>query len=519
MDNLIQQSGLQNRPWRQFIMKWMAIHLLFIMAAAYFSYGYHHPDEHFQIIEFASYKLGKTPAKDLAWEYGAQLRPWMQPGLYVGMVKGLQAVGVQSPFVHAFFFRLLGGLLGFLGACLLALCCFRWFTEPRDRAIAVRAIALLWFLPYLYVRTSSESLAASCMVITLGLLSLGLRTKDTHTRTSDISPWLLFGCGLLMGFAFQFRYQVGFMVLGTGLWLLLIARISLPKWLLMTLGICLPTLLGVFVDYWGYGNWTFTPWTYLHQNIFQGVSKDFGISPWWAYVHLIAAHPLFLLAWILLLATLMTWVRYPKHILTWTTVPFVLIHVLTSHKEARFLFPVAVFTPIFLVLAFSMHHRLRTLAAWFWHRRASKLAKGLYGLNLIGLLFLCMYPNRPDLVLQKYFYNHFDEDARIHYIGVKPYTRGYKTLFYQSPHISLSEIKTYDSLLKLLDKASSPLYVSDSHIDFPDTMQVLQDRCEALIRPYPRWVKHFNVNNWMSRHYFFNFYRCQPMIRQASPPH
>ena len=36
------------------------------------------------------------------------------------------------------------------------------------------------------------------------------------------------------------------------------------------------------------------------------------------------------------------WLRNPRHVLSWTTLPFVLAHMAAAHKEARFLFPMAI---------------------------------------------------------------------------------------------------------------------------------------------------------------------------------
>lgn len=39
------------------------------LIVAYNNTGFNNPDEHFQIIEFANYKLGLAMESDLAWEY------------------------------------------------------------------------------------------------------------------------------------------------------------------------------------------------------------------------------------------------------------------------------------------------------------------------------------------------------------------------------------------------------------------------------------------------------------------
>src|SRR5436190_3820598 len=71
-----------------------ALHL----AAAFLSKGYHHPDEYFQILEFARHKLLDTSGDELAWEFGARIRPWLQPAIYAGIIRALGAIGIDNPF-------------------------------------------------------------------------------------------------------------------------------------------------------------------------------------------------------------------------------------------------------------------------------------------------------------------------------------------------------------------------------------------------------------------------------------
>ena len=98
---------------------WATVGLLLIVVAAFRSESFYHPDEHFQTIEFASFKLGRTPGAALPWEFAARMRSWLQPGLYVVLARAAQAVGVHDPFRQAFVFRVFSGLL--LWAALVAL--------------------------------------------------------------------------------------------------------------------------------------------------------------------------------------------------------------------------------------------------------------------------------------------------------------------------------------------------------------------------------------------------------------
>jgi len=47
----------------------LIVALLIYVVTAYFSKGYYHADEHYQVIEFAGLKTGTHSGSDLAWEY------------------------------------------------------------------------------------------------------------------------------------------------------------------------------------------------------------------------------------------------------------------------------------------------------------------------------------------------------------------------------------------------------------------------------------------------------------------
>src|SRR5665213_2550277 len=66
------------------------------LVTAWFSVMFYFPDEHYQVLEFMSFKLGITPASELPWEFSARIRPWFQPALYFLIARPLSAVGVRA---------------------------------------------------------------------------------------------------------------------------------------------------------------------------------------------------------------------------------------------------------------------------------------------------------------------------------------------------------------------------------------------------------------------------------------
>jgi phosphatidylinositol glycan class B len=58
-----------------------------LFAQAWLSQGYFHPDEYFQTVEFASYKLGVTAQAELPWEFAERMRPFLQPATYYALAR------------------------------------------------------------------------------------------------------------------------------------------------------------------------------------------------------------------------------------------------------------------------------------------------------------------------------------------------------------------------------------------------------------------------------------------------
>ena len=81
------------------------------IAAAWLNGGFLNADEHYQIIEFAQYKLGYQSASALAWEFQERMRPALQPWLAASIIRSCRAVGVASPFLIAFALRMLSTAL------------------------------------------------------------------------------------------------------------------------------------------------------------------------------------------------------------------------------------------------------------------------------------------------------------------------------------------------------------------------------------------------------------------------
>lgn len=122
----------------------------------------------------------------------------------------------------------------------------------------------------------------------------------------------------------------------------------------MMFGILLMVLIGVLVDRWFYGEWTLSAWNYFDQNILLDKVSTFGVKPWWWYITEILEKgiPPFSLLYV---GSFFLLIFYkPKSPLTWSILPFIIVHSLIGHKEIRFVFPIIGFVSIITIFGFEI---------------------------------------------------------------------------------------------------------------------------------------------------------------------
>ena len=367
-----------------------------IVVTAWFSELFYFPDEHYQVLEFMSYKLGITPASALPWEFSARIRPWFQPLLYFLIAKPLTLLGLTDMFAIAFILRLATGLFSLAALALFARRLLPTIAGDEEKRSFVRYLPLFGFLPYLFVRTSSETLSAAFVAIGLAL-ALG----EKSARRMALA-------GLFCGLAFESRYQTALMGLGLFAWLAIIARVRIQALVSFLGGGVAALVLGALADRWGYGAWVFPPLGYVDVNLVQGVAAhQFGREPVFAYLYLLPAQIFFAITLVLMAAMAAMWLRNPRHAVTWATLPFVLAHVAIAHKEARFLFPLVILATAFPVLGFSPRlPRWQKTFTRVWGWRKSWAAKIVTAISLLGMAYFALYPFgvRPHMPMARYLY-------------------------------------------------------------------------------------------------------------------
>jgi phosphatidylinositol glycan class B len=379
----------------------LAVTLVATCVTAWFSYAYFHNDEYFQVIELTRAKLGDVDPRVLPWEHAQRMRPWLQPFLYWLVARPLWGAGVRDVFVLAFVFRLLTGLANVSALALFLRTTLPWMRTEEERRAHVRVVTLLGFLPYLFVRTSSETGSMGALTAAFALLLEGAAPVDGSRWSVPAlaRPGRAALAGLLFGVAFELRFQTALVALGVLAWAWRVGEAALRALACVAAGGVLALAAGVLVDRWGYGEWTFPAITYFQANVLDGVAGSFGSDPPFAYLWMLPANLFSPVVIAMIALAVLAWARCPRHPVTWATLPFALVHDLIAHKEERFLFPIAVLSTALVTMAIGPsfdggpgRRVTARVAAWAWARRRRWPGKLLAGWSAAGMLLLALVP-------------------------------------------------------------------------------------------------------------------------------
>lgn len=495
--------------WREFSRFWLGVSLTLHLCSAVWSVGYHSADEYFQILEFLNFKLGATPERFLAVEFPERMRPWLQPGIYYCLVRLMQFLGDQNPFHWSIGIRLLTGLVGWLSLTALARCLPDWFRAMPVRRAALLALTLLWYLPALHVRPSSESWGGSFFAIGLSALHL--------SRGRMGARWGL-AIGACMGLAFEFRFQIGIMVAGAFLWALWdllqsparLERAWFPWLLGWVSGFALAFVLGRSVDAWGYGQWVLSPWNYVHYNLIRDEVNRFGRSPWWDVFRMATTEAWPVLGTLVIGSFVLAWIRHPRHLLTWALAPFFVVHCVISHKELRFFFPIAsVGAPLF-VLAFYDAQSGDWIWRRFWKKHWPTWAQVVLVLltlnNTVGLISGATLPMARSVAMYEEIWNTGTQELWT--LSGDPFdVLGTPTFFYRRRELRVRQLPTPKEALEALGESGATFYLTSSQ--FPPEWSAFQTRCRRIATLLPPVVDAIRDLGWLPHTNSASLWSCK----------
>jgi phosphatidylinositol glycan class B len=322
------QKVLKYKIWNEIPL----FYLFPLFICSYFSVGFHHFDEHFQILEYANYKMGYSPASDLPWEFGEKIRPTLQPWITVLFWKISNLFFEFNPFQFAFFLRFLTAVLSVVALVGIRQT-FIHTVAPQNVNWYYRFSFLLWFMPFVMVRYSSETWSA--LFFAFGLIFTFSKPKI----------WKYFLAGLFFASSFWFRFQIAFAFIGLALWILVYEKQNWQRIVSVFLGFCLSSFIFYKLDCIFYQSQVFTPYNYYYQNIVLKVAENYGSFGVWYYPVMYLLHLIPPLSIVFLYVFIIFLKQNSKNVVSWIIFFFLLPHFVISHKELRFLFPLFVFVP------------------------------------------------------------------------------------------------------------------------------------------------------------------------------
>lgn len=318
--------------------------IILVFISAYLSVGIHHYDEYFQIIEFANYKNGGVDSSLLPWEFKAEMRSGIQPLIAFFVLKILAFFNSSNPFILLLLLRLLTAVF----TCYVSVKAFNYLSPKLNSNVSklflILSLFFLWFMPYIMVRFSSETIGGYVFVLAILLIFEAKEKPQTF-------KWILSGMFLVI--AFYLRYQIGAAIFGLFCWMVICReKVRLKSIMWLVVGIVFGSIISLVCDYWMYGDWVLSPLNYFTQNLMEGKAASFGVSPWWSYFRMFfkqSGVPLAILCVLLLVIGLF---KGRKSVFTWIFIPFLILHMFVGHKELRFLFPVILPFIFLMVIGF-----------------------------------------------------------------------------------------------------------------------------------------------------------------------
>jgi phosphatidylinositol glycan class B len=462
--------------------KYLGLFAFFI--TAYFNIGHIHSDEHFQLIEFAQYKLGLIDSSDLAWEFHEQMRPSFQVWIAFLIIKVLHFFAIDSPFTIALILRLISGFFyWFVISKMNELLSKQYFQEEKTlQKLFYVFTYFIWFLPYVSVHFSSENFAAIFL-----LLALYFSLKDL----SNLKNLLI--AGIFLAASVLVRYQMGISVIGFYLWLLLSAKLPFKRIIYSGLAFLLMIGIGLLMDVIFYGSIVFTPLNYLKLNLVDGMANYFGTEPWYYYItqFILVGIPLITIP--ILFFFIKGLIPLKKHVFSWVIIPFILVHFFISHKEMRFLFPIIY--PFLFITFYGFYSYFKSHNSKRYQRVLGRI---ILGLNLLVLAGIWIMPSNEMIHNYRYIYKHLEDgNNRIMTVEKDFYYKmaGLKSSFYIAPKSISDCVESTDYMADYLFKHDiEKCFLIYNKYNFDAEIEGYS--IKRVYSVYPEWINKIEGVDW-----------------------
>jgi phosphatidylinositol glycan class B len=482
---------------------------VFHLIAIIFSEGFHRPDEHLGMLRLVYFKLGQYPASELSWEFSTMIRSWIQPGFYFSIAKLFHIVGLDNPFFVVFVLRLVTSSLG-LGILLLISRMSYWFYDDvNNRKFFHYIIYGLWFLPFIHARSTTESFGSFSLILSLYFFLKSLSKSQLHNRSlllmkaEDQSLPLrnFFLGGFFLGLMVNLRIPMAAIALFVMLWLIIYARINFKIFFITALGILASILLTIGFDSWGYDTFTYSTWNYIYQEFANSKSSEQGVSAWYSYFTKTLSKGTPPLSLFFILSFLFLWIKRPGSILTWCSLPFILLHSAIGHKELRFIFPIWGILPFALTYLYAILKKTNIYINQKYKKIIKYFTIFLIFENLIFMTISSFKPAYTPLPFYKYLYKMDGKIEKLYTLNVVKD----KLRIYLKTNIPFEHIPSTETVPKILGQQKSAWFLMNRfhHIKEFEGMK----NCTKKYMTYSDWV--LKYEKYASRSKIWALYHCK----------
>ena len=299
----------------------------------------------------------------------------------------------------------------------------------------------------------------------------------------------------------------------------------------------------------GYGFQLFNhPLPYFNYLKFNLVSNAYmGNAFWWSYLPLTLNRFFPPLSLFLIFIFFYIWILLPKNLITWLTLPYLIIHILIPHKELRFMFPIFAFFPFAIGYVIDDIFIKRKLLFNIANKRITKkIFYFLFVLNILGLVTIFVPANSSYRFYKNFFeldnINHFyyfndrllesgeqknpfyEGDQELHFYNRFEYIK-YDTIENEQIEntIAFKKITEIDKNTISSKNEIIFMHVLKNSVNFDDLnngeywiivsqwdyiKKLIKLDCSIEFASFPSWVFKININNWLSRTDIKTMFKC-----------
>jgi hypothetical protein len=179
-----------------------------------------------------------------------------------------------------------------------------------------------------------------------------------------------------------------------------------------------------------------------------------------------------------------------RHVLVWATLPFLLLHMMVSHKEPRFLTPILfLIGPLLAICVDGLPERFKAaFFVWLRTRAGRAHVAAVCAINLLLLSIVMFLPASDTYRIDRWLWERGQEGPFVLYtLDEWPkHLTGYMTeTFYERRTVMLSRVESADQLRAA--RTHPPVYVYYQGFDTPDLIASV-GVCTPLQRSYAVWL-------------------------------